>query len=400
MIVHIVPGFLGGGAVAMRAAREVAAHRERGVDARIVTNVLPAGVRVPADWRDHPGLSIIAVRCVCIPGPLFMVSLEMSFNRRLARLLPELHRKEGIDLAVMHNSASSFPVARFHRRTGCPSAFVVHALIWNRLEGGASPYNPPLTTWYRLANRHALRHSSRVVALTPALERSCWDHGAPRDRTVVLPNGVNPRVFHPAPADKDIDVLYVGRFSVEKGIHTLIDALRRCSPPLRVHTAGDGPLLEFFRGETMNLPLEITIHGFLTNTEIPSLMRRSRVQVVPSNSEAQPFVVAEAMACGTPVLATGVHGIVDMIEDGRTGWLVPRGDGAALHKSLERILAEEPERVRVAKAALAASRPFQEPVTIDNALRFYDELRRSAERAPQARTSTGLARADDGPCQE
>lgn len=382
MILHLVTGFMLGGSVPRRAAREAAYHRLTGADARVVTDRRHERLTLPTDLAIPADLPVVKLRCPHLPGPLHDVSMDLSFNARLLRLLPELHHKEGISLIVAHASAVTLAAAQFCSKARIPCAFLVHALIWDRIQSGANPYNPLLTAWYKFTNRYALRHADKVIAVSKAIEALAQQYGARSDRTIVLPNGVDPQVFHPEPVSNDIDLLYVGRFSVEKGIETLVGSLKRLSPTLRVHVVGDGPLLNLFRDQTASLHHQITIHGRMGNLEIPPLIRRSRIQVVPSLSEPQGTVVAEAMACGTPVVASRVGGIVDMIEHGRTGWLVPPGDEEALSEAILRALTDETERQRVAMAALEASGDFLEPVTLAKAIRCYEQLEKSGSPQP------------------
>jgi glycosyltransferase involved in cell wall biosynthesis len=132
-------------------------------------------------------------------------------------------------------------------------------------------------------------------------------------------------------------VLYAGRLSPEKNI----DVIARATEGLPRIIAGDGPL----RGL---LPDTL---GFVSPEKLAELYDRCAVVVLVSQAEGLPNVVLEAMAHGKTVIATPVGGIPSLIEDGRTGFLVPVGDVDALRSTLERVLADPELRKRVGEAA-------------------------------------------------
>jgi glycosyltransferase involved in cell wall biosynthesis len=134
-------------------------------------------------------------------------------------------------------------------------------------------------------------------------------------------------------------VLYAGRLSAEKNI----DVIARATEGLPRIIAGDGPLRSL-------LPDTL---GFVSHEALSELYDRSAVVVLVSQMEGLPNVVLEAMAHGKTVIATPVGGIPTLIEDGRTGFLVPVGDAAALRATIERVLADPELRARVGEAARA-----------------------------------------------
>ena len=137
--------------------------------------------------------------------------------------------------------------------------------------------------------------------------------------------------------DEPASVLYVGRLSPEKNI----DVIAKATEGLPRIVAGDGPLRAL-------LPDTI---GFVGPDEVSKLYGRAAVVVVVSSAEGLPNVVLEAMAHGKTVIATPVGGIPTVIEDGKTGLLVPVRDTAALRAAIERALGDPELRRRVGQAA-------------------------------------------------
>jgi len=137
--------------------------------------------------------------------------------------------------------------------------------------------------------------------------------------------------------DEPASVLYVGRLSPEKNI----DVIAEATEGLPRIVAGDGPLRAL-------LPDTI---GFVGPDEVSKLYGRAAVVVVVSSAEGLPNVVLEAMAHGKTVIATPVGGIPTVIEDDKTGLLVPVRDTAALRAAIERALGDPELRRRLGRAA-------------------------------------------------
>lgn len=156
-------------------------------------------------------------------------------------------------------------------------------------------------------------------------------------RTVVLHNFVE----HSVPEDrpKQDYVLYFGRFSEEKGIHTLLQVCRDL-PQIPFVFAGGGPLEDQIGGIA-----NVRNAGFLSGQPLKDVVQGARFSVCPSEcNENCPFSVMESIMLGTPVLGSDRGGIAELIEDGKTGWLFPAGDRNALRNEIERIWnSDEPE---------------------------------------------------------
>lgn len=187
--------------------------------------------------------------------------------------------------------------------------------------------------------RLLVRRARIVVCASTALAEDARALGA-RDVRVV-PNGVRipPTVRAP---DEPPHVLYVGRLSEEKGVRELAEAAR----DLPLVVVGDGPLRALF-------PQAV---GFVPPREVGAFYERAATVVVPSRREGFGVTAREAMAYGRPVVATRVGGLVDAVEDGVTGLLVPPGDVVALRRALEELLADGARRSELGSAARAFAR--------------------------------------------
>ncbi|MCO5978910.1 glycosyltransferase family 4 protein [Ideonella oryzae] len=143
----------------------------------------------------------------------------------------------------------------------------------------------------------------------------------------------------PVPAGEPAQLVCVGRLSPEKGQILLLQALRKAldqGADLRVVLAGDGPMRPQLESDirALNLADHVCITGWIGNTEVQDLLLASRALVSASFAEGLPVVMMEALALRRPVLGTCVAGIPELVEPGRSGWLVPAGDVEALAQAM------------------------------------------------------------------
>jgi len=148
---------------------------------------------------------------------------------------------------------------------------------------------------------------------------------------------------------------YVGRVTAVKGVKNFVKAmpliLKKYSD-VRFLIVGEGEQLDEIKKqvEIDGLCDKVTFTGWVPRNELPNFYNQLMLLVFPSNSEGVPGVVQEAMACGTPVLATSVGGIPDLIKDGETGFIMEDNSLESIAKNVIRAL-EHPDLEKIAKSA-------------------------------------------------
>ena len=242
---------------------------------------------------------------------------------------------------------------------------------------------------------HKLRrtwHSQVTLffVLTEFARQKFIQGGLPADRLVVKPNFVQSDLGIGA-GDGDF-VFYAGRLSDEKGIPLLLDAWRMARPRGRLILAGDGPLSSFVQQYSEN-DRSVEFLGRLSLTETYAYMGRARAFAFPSQMyEGMPRVIIEAFSRGTPVIAHRAGSMTEMIRERETGWLVDRGDRAALAATLSMVFSDQFDAARMRSAARAE---FERNYTANHQ---YGLLMNAFHRAIAAK-STELA-ASDGSARE
>jgi glycosyltransferase involved in cell wall biosynthesis len=187
--------------------------------------------------------------------------------------------------------------------------------------------------------------------------------GVPLEKLPIIHCGADTGCFSPGdrpprkePGGGPFTLVCVGSFIEVKGHRHLIEACRLLKSrkmPLRCHLVGDGPGRRQLEGQITEAGLgeEVTLHGALPRPRVARLMAEADVIVQPSvpvrrgSREGIPVSLMEGMASGLPAVASRISGIPELVEDGRTGLLVPPGDSPALADALER-LAVDPELCR------------------------------------------------------
>lgn len=241
------------------------------------------------------------------------------------------------------------------------SAVVAGMLMLHRARG----------TWQR--DVHA------YIALTDFVRDKLAGAGLPADRIHVKPNFL--RADPGTGAERDGSVLFVGRLAEEKGVHVLLEAWRRHLPQATLRVVGDGPLanlVEAAAGEREN----VRWLGHQPRARVLELLGRAELLVVPSIWQ-EPFgrVVIEAFARGTPVVASDLGGLGQLVEDGRAGRLVPPGDPGALARAVRELLGA-PQRRRA--MGEHARRTYEEHYTAganyDRLMQIYEAARKERDR--------------------
>jgi glycosyltransferase involved in cell wall biosynthesis len=184
-------------------------------------------------------------------------------------------------------------------------------------------------------------------------------------RVVRVYNGLElARIPYASNGPRPLDVLAVGRLVEKKGFDVLIDAcaeLATMGRPLRCEIVGEGELEQSLRDRIAARGMGgiVTLVGPRPQGEVIAALRRAKVFAAPclvgadGNRDGLPTTILEAMASGTPCIATPVTGIPEVVREGETGMLVPSNDSRALAAGIARLLDREDDRDRLARWARA-----------------------------------------------
>jgi teichuronic acid biosynthesis glycosyltransferase TuaC len=201
--------------------------------------------------------------------------------------------------------------------------------------------------------RWAAQEASATVAVCDDLRRRLIRLGAPRDRAVVLRNGVDLELFAPVERQAARDafelrgftLLSVGALIPRKGHALTIEAVAQ-SPDCSLLIAGDGPLRAELEGLAVRLGVadRVRFLGEIPHGELPQLYTAADVMVLASSREGWANVLLEAMACGTPVIASDVNGTAEVVRTPAAGRLLAERTPAAILAALSDLRGDMPAR--------------------------------------------------------
>lgn len=214
------------------------------------------------------------------------------------------------------------------------------------------------------------RHKvARYIALNEFCRGKFIEGGLPAERVVVKPNFVN-WADGPALSQESTrqGLLFVGRLSVEKGVATLAEAMRRC-PNASLRVAGDGP-----QGGLLDGVAGVTRLGSQPSDAVRREMGGAHALVVPSIwYENFPRTIVEAFAAGLPVIASRIGALATLVTHGTTGLLFEPGDAADLADRMAWALAHPGEMAQMGRNARAQyDREFTPQVNYRRLMEIYD----------------------------
>lgn len=284
--------------------------------------------------------------------------LHYPFFRGLGRALAE----EGPDVVHVHTYGTNHAAVarRFSRSHRTPYVLSAHYHpIWS-MEGGALRHRIRSFYDHRLA-APIVRDAGVLIVQTREEERLIRENGFPLGKVATIPPGYTP-LPDPRPEDPPFGrtlgldgpyLLFVGRLASNKGLIPLVRAfatLAKHDPTANLVLVGeDGGMRTAVGSEVARLGLtaKVRLTGFLADDRrLAAAFRGARLFVLPSEYESFGLVLLEALAQGTPVVASRVGGIPEFVPDGAAGRLVPPGDPDALARAFLELWEDEAVRVR------------------------------------------------------
>ena len=297
--------------------------------------------------------------------------------------------KKGVhyDLIHSHYWMSGIAARDLKNAWGIPVVHMFHTLGLMKNRIARAPHEAEGD--YRiLGEKEVIKLADRIIAATPAeMAQLQWLYDVDQKKVTIIPPGVDTSHFYPIPPDEakefigipcdDRMMLFVGRIEPLKGVDTLIKAIAliRQKDALDHHCClcvsiigGNPDLKPEARTDEMNrlqqlcdqqgLEDLITFLGHRGQDTLPYFYSAADVVVMPSHYESFGMVALEAMACGTPVIATQVGGLAFLVRDGVTGFHIPVDDPVALSERLITILDDDALRAKMSRQAVEIAQKY------------------------------------------
>ncbi|ALA58221.1 glycosyltransferase family 4 protein [Nitrospira moscoviensis] len=304
-----------------------------------------------ADTMNARGIATRLVRLDPLVNPLALL--------RLVRLL----REERVTILQTHGARANVYGRLAGRLAGVPC-------IVSTVHNAIKDYEvSPFKRWcYETALRVTAPLAHRIICVSEAIRcdviQSCPPVAARAvtiyngvDRAWQQQNGQGSRVRAAWRCERGPVLLVVARLTEQKGHRYLLQALPTLLahwPTLTSLFVGAGSCRESLQQEAEQWGVGQACRFVGATEAVADFYAAADVVVLPSLSEGFPFVILEALAMGKPVVATRVNGVPEIIEDGRTGLLVPPRDAPALEQAIARVLRQPDDAARMAQAGRTA----------------------------------------------
>jgi len=290
------------------------------------------------------------------------------------------------EIVHTHTWYTNFAGALAKRTYGCKLVATVHSLEplrpWKKEQLGAGYV---LSSWME---EEGLNACDAVVAVSAEMKRDILRvYDLPASRVHVIYNGVDPEKYHPRDGSASLGkfgvrkpyVFFVGRLSRQKGILDLVDAMEFVPPGTTLVLATGKPdtpeIEEELRRAVKGMGRVVWIHQMLEDPDLVNLYNEAAVFACPSIYEPFGIINLEAMACETPVVATRVGGIKEVVVDKVTAFLVPPGDAGKLGRAIAKVLDDPKGAARMGKAGRRhVLRHFTWDHIAERTIRLYGSL--------------------------
>lgn len=291
---------------------------------------------------------------------------QLRHCKRLTALLKR--EKPDITISMFCNDVSFMPDIK----DGSKKVLEIHFSKFKRIQYGRKGLWKLADKWFSRQDEKWVRRFDKFVVLTEE-DRTYWgDIG----NITVIPNA---RTFTPDHmADMESrKVIAVGRYTFQKGFDRLVEAWRLVVsefPDWKLEIIGDGEDRNLLKSMIERYGLEDSLSLVPTNSEIEKHYLDSSVYVMTSRYEGLPMVLLEAQAFGLPIVSFRCKcGPADVVEDGRTGFLVAEGDVESFAMQLKKVMADVVLRRKMSENALVASQRF----SVDPVMTRWVELFKS-----------------------
>jgi glycosyltransferase involved in cell wall biosynthesis len=384
------------GGVESNAERLAQYLRRTGYEVRVVTKRLDRSLpdRETIDGIDVERIGPLGPRSAAGKWQLAAFAAAWLVRRALSYDVVCCIDLRGVALgALAARTWTRRPVLVQAQTTGVLSGDNADALLsrWGLAPDGAAAQ---LLKW---PPRKIYGRADAFACISRVVEREMLACGIPRDRVHYLPNAINMKKFQPlAPAERThrrrelgigpdvVACLFVGRLSREKGVMDLLEAWKRLGPARAVlfvvgpdmddHPWNAGPAARAFVREE---DLDTSVRFLGSKAEVAPLLQAADLLIQPSHFEALGLSAIEALACGVPVIASAVGGLLDFIVDNDNGKLCPPHDPDALAAALRATIDDSSLRQRLtARARASVVAEYDEEVVF---ARFASVVNRLAE---------------------
>ena len=295
--------------------------------------------------------------------PVKCLAKPSGFRLRTVWQLAQAFRRDGVQVVHTHNSGAMIYGAMAGRLAGAKA--IIHSRHGQRF-GASRKQNFTFAGFSRLIDR--------VVGVSEDSAAQCVREGVAAHRVRTIWNGIDLSRFRYAGANPAGPAVLVSRLVPEKDLPTLfkaVDLVAKRVPGFRLQIVGDGPCMGDARQMLQQYGLQGHVELLGERRDVPQILQQASLFVLSSRTEGISLTLLEAMASGLPVVATRAGGNSEVVEDGRTGKLVPVGDFQQLADALQSVW-QNPEQAR--RFGDAGRERVERLFDVNRMVRQYEQL--------------------------
>jgi D-inositol-3-phosphate glycosyltransferase len=320
------------------------------------------------------------------------------------------------NLIHSHYWLSGWVGAQISKQQNTPLLHMFHTMGYfkNRATKPLGEHEPPI----RLDSEAQLVKNADHLMVSNHREKvqMVWTYGVPAEKISVIPCGVDPSLFIPRNAEQSKAhlglpdkryILFVGRIDPVKGIDTLLRAIKRVKEARNAredvhlliiggdldHTeAGQNSEINKLKRLTGSLEIKdmVTFLGAQRQDQLPYFYAAADMCILPSRYESFGMVALEAMACGTPVIASKVGGLASFIQNEMSGLLIPEGDEVSLAEKILLLLTNTSFKDTLGGEARNRALEFSWPLVTQQVLSLYQNMQHGRKAGVKDRVNSSL----------
>jgi glycosyltransferase involved in cell wall biosynthesis len=334
--------------------------------------IVGKGSKKPGEESSNGKLYVHPIKCV--PLPKLTLGEFFSYTMNCARKL----KKYNCDLIHGHSMYSfGFALSK-----SLPYVATLHGTqlneFKNSLHYGASPNHIITDFASMIMEWYSGKKADKVIVVSQENRRDVIDqYRIAESKIATIPNGVDVSRFQPSKCDSK-DVIFVGRLHERKGIDKLLESFSkviRSEPQAVLHIVGSGEDEARLKALAKRLELNnksVKFHGFVSEKGLVDLYSRSSLFVLPSYYEGFGIVLIEAMSAGLPLVSVRTGGAVEVIEEGKNGYLV---DYDNMHEGIIKLLSNQNLRKKMGEESRKmVEKEYAWEKIAGDVLKVYDDL--------------------------
>jgi glycosyltransferase involved in cell wall biosynthesis len=326
---------------------------------------------------------------------IFSSVKKNSWYKKSLEVFTKYHETSKFDL-VLSQSASAESIIEHKNILGVKVVSIAHGSALSEFTTYVRNVNSLSDVFWLIRNtqyfirqyfgrqRKYVLHSNKIIAVSNYVKNALLEETfVSENRVEVVYNGINPSDYSDLNRENEnkdasgvkerVDMYFIGRVEKSKGIFTILDVVKKIKDPFTLHIVGDGTDLVSAKdkAERLGLADKVIFHGKYLHSDFIKLFKPDILVFPTKRIEGFPMVLVESMFAGLPVVAFNMGGVVDAVDDAKTGYLVKAGDIKEFRNKLVSLMENSSLRGELGKNAKEKALKL---FTLDKMIDAYEQV--------------------------